>query len=156
MRRNKSALMKATDLLAIQEQSSTLLRRKLLARKYDNAEVDAAIDKLKQYHYINDAETCRRQFENLYAEGRLSVKQICVKLIQRGFDSEAINKLIPDDIYDHEYNAAMKLLTKKFSPESFDDSQARMKFERKLWQHLLSKGFDSEIIGAVVDAFLNQ
>ena len=45
-REKKSALAKATDLLANQEQSSTVLRRKLLARKYDATEVDAALAEL--------------------------------------------------------------------------------------------------------------
>jgi len=42
--------------LANQEQSSAVLRRKLLARKYDAAEVDDALAKLKQYNYLDDTE----------------------------------------------------------------------------------------------------
>ena len=60
LKEKKSALMKATDLLANQEQSSTVLRRKLLARKYDAVEVDDALEKLERYNYFDDAEatTC--------------------------------------------------------------------------------------------------
>ena len=143
-REKKSALQKATDLLAGQEQSSSVLRQKLLARKYNATEVDDALAKLKRYKYIDDEEACRRQFENFYAEGKLSVRQIVVKLIQRGFDQNFIERLIPDDVDEHERTAAEKLLAKKFLGTA--------KFDRiKAWQFLASRGFDSDIIAAAVE-----
>ena len=147
IKQKKSALQKATDLLAHQEQSSTTLRMKLLARKYDVAEVDEALAKLQKYNYLNDEETCRRQFENLYSEGKLSVRQILVKLIQRGFDKNFIEQLIPDDSDEHERLAAEKLLAKKFSRDkNFDKAKA--------WQFLSARGFDGEIISSAVENFL--
>ncbi|MBQ7705314.1 MAG: regulatory protein RecX [Selenomonadaceae bacterium] len=145
IQKNKTALQRAADLLARQEQSEKVLRKKLLLRKYETEEIDAAIDKLKKYKYLNDEETCANMFENLYAEERLSVKQICLKLIQRGYDSDFIQNLIPADTYQHEYNAALKIAVKKFA----GNNSADLKFKQKFWQHLASKGFDSEIIGAV-------
>ncbi len=154
MKENKTALQKATDILAMSEQSSKNLRKKLLAKKFDENEVDDAIEKLKKYNYLNDEEFCTRQFENLYSEGKLSVRQICVKLIQRGFDKNFVEKLIPEDIYEHEINLAKNLLEKKFTPQTFDDAKELYKFKTKLWQHLASKGFSSEIISEVVENFL--
>lgn len=158
MQKNKTTLMKATDLLARQEQSSKTLKRKLLAQKYDEAEIDAAIDKLKSHNYLNDEEACRRQFEIFYEEGRLSVRQICGKLIQRGFDSAFVQNLVPEDTDEHERRAAIRALQKKFSPQNFDGEnlQAKLKFKNKLWQHLASKGFDSETISLAVDIFLDD
>lgn len=140
----KSALMKATDLLANQEQSSAVLRRKLLARKYDAAEVDDALAKLKKYNYLDDEETCRRQFENFYAEEKLSVRQIVAKLIQRGFDQNFIEQLIPDDAQEHDQLVAEKLLAKKFPDAA--------KFDRvKAWQFLSSRGFGGDAISAAIN-----
>ena len=156
MKENKTALMKATDLLAMSEQSTNSLRQKLLARKYDAAEVDAAIEKLQKYNYLNDEEFCRRQFEILYSAEKLSVRQICIKLIQRGFDSEFVKNLIPADTYEHEFNAATTALEKKFTPQTFDNAKDVYKFKNKLWQHLASKGFGSEIISSVIKNFLNE
>lgn len=148
-REKKSALQKATDLLASQEQSSTVLRKKLLARKYNAAEIDEAIAKLKKYNYLDDAEACQRQFENFYAEGKLSLRQIVIKLIQRGFDKDFIEQLIPDDSEEHERLTAEKLLTKKFSGVK--------KFDRiKAWQFLAARGFDGEIISSAVENFLQE
>jgi len=141
----KTALQKATDLLARQDQSSAVLRRKLLARKYDAQEVDEAIDKLQKYNYLNDEELCRHQFENFYAEGKLSLRQILIKLIQRGFDKNFIEQLIPDDFEEHERLVAANMLAKKFPrDENFNPSKA--------WQFLSSRGFDGEIISSVVNA----
>lgn len=150
IKQNKTALQKATDLLAAQEQSSTILRRKLLIRKYDAAEVDEAIAKLKEHNYLDDEATCRYQFENLYAEGKLSVRQIMIKLIQRGFDRNFINQLIPDDVDEHERLAAERLLEKKF--KRTDDKT----FKAKAWQFLSSRGFNREIISSTVENFLQR
>ena len=144
IKEKKTALQKATDLLANQEQSSATLRRKLQARKYDAAEVDVALDKLKKQNFLDDAESCRRQFEIFYTEGKLSVRQIVVKLIQRGFDKNFIEQLIPEDCDEHERLAAEKLLAKKFS-DKFDKAKA--------WQFLSARGFDGEIISSAIENF---
>ena len=141
----KSALMKATELLANQEQSSKILRKKLLVRKFDPNEVDAAIDKLKKYNYLDDNEFCQRQFENFYAENKLSLRQILIKLVQRGFDKNFIENLIPDDFEERERLVAENLLAKKFSSAKFDKNKA--------WQFLAARGFDSDIISSTIDSF---
>lgn len=154
IQKNKTALMKATDLLARQEQSEKILRQKLIARKFETAEVEDALDKLKKYKFLDDAETCARLFEKLYAEEKLSVKQICLKLIQRGYDSNLIEKLIPAETFEHEYNAALKIANKKIAGQTF--SADDLKCKNKLWQNLASKGFDSEIISAVIENLTTQ
>lgn len=146
-REKKSALAKATELLANQEQSSTVLRRKLLARKYDATEVDAALDKLKQYNYLDDAEACKHQFENFYSEYKLSIRQIVAKLIQRGFEKDFIEQLIPDDFDERELLVATRALEKKFTRNNFNRAKA--------WQFLSTRGFDGEIISSAVENFMN-
>lgn len=145
----KTALEKATELLSRQEQSSAFLRRKLLARNYNAAEIDEALAKLKKYNYLDDAETCQRQFENFYAEGKLSVRQIVVKLIQRGFDKDLIEQLIPDDSDEYERLVAGKWLEKKFTRgENFDKAKA--------WQFLAARGFDGEIVSSAIEDFQRE
>ena len=151
MRKPKpTALGKAIELLARQEQSSKTLRRKLLEREYDEAEVDAAIKTLTEKKYLDDADACASQFENLYEAETLSVRQIYAKLIQRGFDADTIENLIPADTYERELRAASKALEKKFSGQSID-----AKTKLKIRQHLAMKGFSSEIISAAVEKFLD-
>ncbi len=64
-RAKKTALMYAVDLLARQEQSSAKLREKLLRKGYAEAETEAAIARLVEKHYLNDADACARQFAYL-------------------------------------------------------------------------------------------
>ena len=146
-KQKKSALMKAADLLAYREHSEAELKRKLLARRYEADEVDATLDKLKQHHYLDDEELCRQQFENFWADGRLSVRQIVAKLIQRGFDKDFIDGLVPADSDEHELHAATLALTKKFT--SRDDKN----FRAKAWQSLSGRGFDGDIISTAIENF---
>lgn len=150
MKIKKSALMKAADLLAYREHSEAELRQKLLARRYEPAEVDETIDKLKRHNYLDDEELCRQQFENFWADGRLSVRQIVVKLIQRGFDKNFIDELIPADRDEHELNAATLALTKKFT--SRDDKN----FRAKAWQFLSGRGFDGDTISIALENFSEE
>lgn len=126
------------------------LRRKLLLRGYDATEVDEAINKLKERDYLDDEAACRYQFETLYAEGKLSVRQIVLKLIQRGFDKDFIKELIPDDVDVHERIAAQHLLAKKFT------TLDKQTFKAKAWQFLSSRGFGSEIISSAIEDFLQR
>ena len=146
MKIKKSALMKAADLLAYREHSEAELKRKLLARHYESAEVDATLDKLKQHNYLDDAELCRQQFADFWADGRLSVRQIVAKLIRRGFDKDFIDELVPADRDEHELQAATLALTKKFTSRDKN-------FRAKAWQFLSGRGFDGDIISTAIENF---
>jgi len=156
LKQNKTALMKAAELLARQEQSSEHLRRKLLTKKYSVAEIENAISTLTERNYLNDEETCKRQFENLYAEEKLSVKQICMKLFQRGFDRDFIKNLIPADFEEREIKVAEKIFTKKFANINLTelDDKEKFKIKNKIYQHLASKGFSTETVSTVMENFL--
>ena len=69
-----TALEKAVALLARQEQSSAKLREKLRQRDYAPEEIDAAIARLEERHYLNDEEACARQYQKLYEETGMSVR----------------------------------------------------------------------------------
>ena len=140
----KTALMTAVDLLARQEHSEKKLREKLQRKGYDEEEIQLAINRLLEMHYLNDEDACVRQFEFLYQESRSSVRQICVKLMQRGFDSSLVKDCVPTDIFAREKSAALRVLALKF--KKADDRQ-------KMMANLYRKGFDSSAIRAAVDAF---
>lgn len=158
MRENKTALMTAADLLVRQEQSSKNLRRKLAAKKFSESEINSAIETLQERNYLNDEETCRQQFENFYSAEKLSVKQICLKLIQRGFESEFVKNLIPADSDEREKKIAARLLEKSFRTTNFENLDAKEKFKlkSKIYQKLYAKGFSSEIISQVMENFFAE
>lgn len=158
MKENKTALMTAADLLLKQDQSSKHLRRKLAAKKFSESEINSAIETLQKRNYLNDEETCRGQFENFYSAEKLSVKQICMKLIQRGFDSEFVKSLIPPDSDEREKKIAARLLEKSLRTTNFENLDAKEKFKlkSKIYQKLYAKGFGSEIISQAMEKFFSE
>ena len=136
--------MYAVDLLARQEQSSAKLREKLLRKGYAEEETEAAIARLVEKHYLNDADACARQFAYLYNESRSSVRQIVVKLLQRGFPSELVKACVPADTYEREKAAALRVLALKYK---------RSVEPRKMMANLYQKGFESAVCRAAVEEY---
>ena len=143
-RAEKTALMYAVDLLARQEQSSNKLREKLRRKGYGDEEIEAALLRLEEKHYLNDGDACARQFRFLYEESRSSVKQICVKLIQRGFDSSLVRDCVPQDTYEREVQAALRCLAVRFKPSAD---------RAKMMASLYRKGFEGSAIRDAVEEF---
>ena len=143
-RAEKTALMYAVDLLARQEQSSNKLREKLRRKGYEDEEIEAALLRLEERHYLNDEDACARQFRFLYEESRNSVKQICVKLMQRGFDSSLVRDCVPQDIYEREAQAALRCLSVRFKPSAD---------RAKMMASLYRKGFEGAAIQSAVEEF---
>ena len=143
----KTALMYAVDLLARQEQSSAKLREKLKRKNYDEEEIEAALQRLMELHYLDDAGACQRQFDFLYEESRSSVRQIVAKLVQRGFESSMIESCIPSDTYEREKEAALRVLSLKYH---------RPADPRKMMANLYQKGFAVDAARAAVETFAAQ
>ena len=113
-----------------------------MRKGYAEADIQAAIERLKERHYINDADACARQFQFLYEESRSSVRQICLKLVQRGFDRELVKSCVPRDTYARE--KALRVLALK----------SRTEDRQKLMASLFRKGFDVRASRAAVEAYL--
>ena len=144
---DRTALICAVDILARQDQSETRLRQKLALRKYSEDEINDAIEKLKKYNYLNDQRACSNQFELMYQSNRYSVKQICYKLYQLGFDRQLIDSCKPEDYEEHDEATAFHLLKSKFKtiPE-----------DKKILQFLSTKGFSYSVISIAADKFKNS
>lgn len=143
----KTALVAAVDILARQEQSENKLREKLIHKGYAEAEISQAIARLQERHYLCDEDACVRQFEYLYQESSKSVRQICVKLMQRGFSSALVKECVPADTFEREKQAALRVLQLKYKPAA--DKQ-------KLMASLYRKGYDSSAIRAAVAEFIDD
>ncbi|MBR2215429.1 MAG: regulatory protein RecX [Selenomonadaceae bacterium] len=143
----KTALMYAVDLLSRQEHSAKRLREKLGRKGYGAEETAAAIASLQEKKYLNDEEACQNQFRRLYEESRHSVRQICFKLRQYGFDGEVISRCIPADSYEREKKAALRSLAIKFKSDSP---------EVKMRRNLYTKGFSAEVINDALHDFMTN
>ena len=140
----KTALVTAVDYLARQAHSEKKLREKLTRKGFPAEEIDAAIARLIEHRYLDDTDLCTQQFMYLYNEGRSSVRQICAKLMQRGFDHDLVWSVVPEDTYDREVAAAERVLSMKFKPT--DKHQ-------KMMANLYQKGFSVDVSHAAVRSF---
>ena len=143
----KTALMCAGDILSRQDHSEARLRQKLIFRKYSEEEIDDAIEKLKKYNYLNDERSCNNQFEIMYSSNRYSVRQICFKLVQLGFDDHLVESCVPKDYIEHDEVVAKRLLQVKFKT---------MPEDKKLWNFLSTKGFDYTTISSAINKFKDE
>lgn len=143
----KTALMKAVDLLARAEQSTANLARKLAQRGYEEEEIRAALATLMERGYLDDEEACRHQFAFLYEESRQSVRQITAKLMQKGFPSALIADCVPADTFERERAAAGRCLALHFKKGA--DAQ-------KMLQHLYRRGFSTTVCRAAVADFMEE
>jgi len=143
----KTALIAAVDILARQEYSEAKLSEKLARKGYDEEEIAGAIARLKERHYLNDADACARQFAFLYTESRNSVRQICLKLRQRGFTKEDIDACRPRDIYEREKQAALRVLALKYPR----DAECQ-----KMMANLYQKGFEAGTARDAVETYKSQ
>lgn len=143
----KTALVAAVDILARQEYSEAKLFEKLARKGYDEEEIAGAIARLKERRYLNDAEACARQFAFLYTESRNSVRQICLKLRQRGFTKEDIDACRPRDIYEREKQAALRVLALKYSRDAE---------RQKMMANLFQKGFEAGTARDAVETYKSQ
>lgn len=143
----KTALVAAVDILARQEYSEAKLSEKLARKGYGEEEIAGAIARLKERRYLNDAEACARQFAFLYTESRNSVRQICLKLRQRGFTKEDIDACRPRDIYEREKQAALRVLTLKYPRDAE---------RQKMMANLYQKGFEAGTARDAVETYKSQ
>ena len=143
----KTALVAAVDILARQEYSEAKLSEKLARKGYDEEEIAGAIARLKERRYLNDAEACARQFAFLYTESRNSVRQICLKLRQRGFTKEDIDACRPRDIYEREKQAALCVLALKYPRDAE---------RQKMMANLYQKGFEAGTARDAVETYKSQ
>ncbi len=144
-----TALEKAVALLARQEQSSAKLREKLRQRDYAPEEIDAAIARLEERRYLNDEEACARQYQKLYEETGMSVRQIEQKLLTRGFPSSLVRASAPKEAGrdERDLGAALRSLRSRFHAAA---SRAKMK------QFLYRRGFSYGICDSATSAFLEE
>ena len=141
---DKTALMTAVDYLARQAHSEQKLREKLTRKGFPEEEIDAAIARLIERHYLDDTDLCTQQFMYLYNESRNSVRQICAKLMQRGFDHDLVRSVVPEDTFEREIAVAERLLSMKFKPTDA---------HQKMMAHLYQKGFSLDTAHTAVRMF---
>ena len=147
----KRAKKRAMHLLEQMDRTEAGVRDKLKQGGYPDVCIDAAIEYVKSYHYLDD---CR------YAEGfvrcqqeRMSRKQIMTNLLGKGISKDLARQALEAEYTADERAQIDKLLKKRqFISRNADDKEFR-----RMYQYLARRGFkSSEILSAMKCAVSGQ
>lgn len=146
----KRAKLRAMHLLKTIDRTEADVRRKLHECLYPKEAIDAAIDYVKSYHYINDTRYANNFITS--RSGSMSKSKIRQKLILKGIDKELIDeqlKAYGEDGNDTEKELLRRLMLKKCKELPLSDFQEK----NKLFAYLYRKGFAISDIECVYREF---
>ncbi|MBE7515102.1 MAG: RecX family transcriptional regulator [Chloracidobacterium sp.] len=150
-RSRKRTMDRAVRLLAAKARSVEELRECLLEKLWTDGEiVDAVIEKLKEYRYLDDEQFARDLAVSKLrqkAQGRrrlrysMSQKKIDPHTVDAALD-DAFEKLPESDLIDTAIERRLRL---RGRPETFED-------RKKLFDHLLRRGFDLDLVRSKISS----
>lgn len=135
----KSAFDKATDYLGLRMHTKKELFNKLLKKGYEKEVIEQAINKLEEYHYVDDG-LFAKQFVD--SNSKLSKRMIENKLREKGVSSENINQVSNIRSEDDETELCFLQAQKYVSGKDMSKENAY----QKLYASLARKGFSFDTI----------
>ena len=142
--RQVSALDQAMRLLAGRPHSEKELAAKLAARGHSGENIAAAVRRLVEIGYLNDADYIARWAGARLQKTNLGPAKLRVELARKGFAPELIEKTV-EELYhepDAEYRAAAKAAAKKL--RTLKPGLEPETVKAKIYGHLTRKGFDAD------------
>jgi len=112
--------------------------------------ISEVIAKLKRYKYINDYDFAKWWLESRLKSNPKGPKFIEMELRKKYIDKEIIEKVLKN--FSNQKSVALKSLEKKLPRFN---KLPTIEFKKKIYAHLLSRGFESEIIQETI-AFLTK
>ena len=142
------AKKRAMHLLEKMDRTEENLKGKLQENGYPPEAIEAAIEYVKSYHYVDDdryAYSYVRQYQ-----GRRSKARIYQDLLQKGIDKETIDRAIEEEFESSEGEMIRELMRKKGYDPSAPDPERKNR--EKLIRFLLGRGFGmSDILRELSD-----
>ena len=136
----------AISLISFKMRTKAELTEKLIGRKIDEQAIEAAMEKLAKYGYVNDEQYADEFLQSAVAAGRYGRKVIAYKLKKKGIDEPTIENVMQTFSSEEEKQAAkkqMELLNKKYQNED------AYKKRSKIFATLARRGFDYDIINTL-------
>lgn len=131
----------ATSFLFGKKYTSYEVAKKLYKLEHREDVVDEVVRYYQKLEYINDEKYLKAYIDGVIKNKIMSLKVLCSKLTEKGFDKEDIVTVALNRGFD-EFDMAQKALTKKCSGEIPSEYKEKMKVMR----YLSGKGFAGETI----------
>jgi regulatory protein len=123
------------------------IRRQLRSKRFDDAAIDQAIDKLRAQRYIDDEAFARYWVEQRDQHRPKGQRAIVSELMQKGVSREAIDLAMGDRTDDAELGRAREAIRR---PISRWLSLTELERKRKIHQYLAQRGFSYDVIEEVI------
>jgi regulatory protein len=134
----------AYTFLSHQPRTEKEIRDKLKLKKISEKSINEIINKLKELKFINDEDYAKQYLESRLERNPQGKRVLEIKLIKKGIDRNLIK-----DIIEEKYNPqtetekALEVL-KKYKKKV--KSKDKYDLKRKCFAHLLSRGFEYDVI----------
>lgn len=139
--------VKAMHLLSIRDHSVAELTKKLKQRKYPQEHIDATIDRMCEFGYLDDERTCLGMTRMLINQ-RWGIYQVRNKLKLKGFQERHINQsleeLVEEDTWFEHASTRVRSKFRK-EPEEMDKEE-----KQKAFRHLQYRGYGGDIIRRIL------
>jgi len=155
MKQQRSTYERALDMLEARSRGVAELRRLLIRKGEPEADVDAAIARLRESGVLDDASFARQLTRSRALGAGLSRRRIQQELTKRGVSREisddAIEEVFEDEGVD-EAASIERVARKKLRMLTRVDDATR---KRRLYAFLARRGYDSEDIQRVLKLLMN-
>ncbi|MGE5603939.1 MAG: regulatory protein RecX [Nitrososphaerales archaeon] len=144
---------RAVQYLSVRPRSTAEVRRRLQEAEVDEEAIEAAIARLTEQGYLNDAEFARYWVENrqrFRPKGEQALRQ---ELRRAGVDSEAIDESLAGLDASEAAYAAARPRAERLQALAEEDQAA---FRQKLGNFLLRRGFSYEVAREVTKRLLRE
>lgn len=152
----RSTYDRALDLLALRARGEAELRRQLIRKGEPEADVDAAIERLRASGLLNDASFARQLTRSKALGAGASRRRIAQELTRRGVDRDTASRAIAD-VFDEEEideaDAIERVARKKLRLLAGLDAATQ---RRRLYGHLARRGYDLDAIQRVLQLVLTD
>lgn len=139
----------AYSFLAYKPRSKKDLVKKLKQKKVSDKIIDDIIELLEKQKYLNDEIYARNYLEDKLNSKPIGKRLAKMKLLEKGIDKELIESAINENYSeDKEFELAAKLMEKYEKKVKFKDQTDK---KNKCYRYLISKGFDYETAGRVLN-----
>ena len=143
---SQQALQQSLNYLSYRPRSEHELRRYLGQKGHAPETIDSALQKLRDYHYLDDEAFALTWVENRQRFRPRGPRLLRAELLQKGIEREVADQAVEDGVQD-ERGVARDAAEKKAAGLKAADY---LEFSRKLGGFLSRRGFGPEVVWGVV------
>lgn len=142
------------DLLSRRAHTGTELRRKAIKKGFSSSFYDEILNEFREKKYIDESAYARAYIRETYRNKKWGAARMRMELKKRGVPDVLIEHALEDEIPDDQFET-MRLLVQKNHKRFLRESDI-LKRRKKIFDHLVRKGYSAAEVLQHLDLFLKQ